>query len=97
MSPTDKFDAPKLLLVHHNQLLITRVNTIGKDVFDQIYFPPEIKAINALVYNPINDSIIISDNVSKKIIEFKISSYDPTVLIDNDLMDVTLIDFGMMN
>lgn len=93
----ENVELPKLLLAQQNKLLITRVNSIGRDTFDQIHFPPEIKAINALVYNPLNNSVIISDNISKNIVEYKMGSNDFTVLVDSDLIDATLIDFGSFN
>lgn len=73
------------------------MNTIGKDVFEQMHIPPEIKSINALVYNPINDTIIIYDEFSKNIVEYKIASDEFTILVEDDLINVTLIEFGMFN
>ncbi len=88
---------PKLLLAQKDVLLAMRVNTIGKDVFEQIPLPSQIKNINALVYNPINGTLIISEGYSRKIMECSTKTMVCTVLIENGIVNVTSMDLGKLN
>lgn len=71
-----------------------RVNTIGKDVFEQIPLPSQVKNINALVYNPINGTIIISDGYARKIFEYSIKTMEFSVLRESGIVNVTSMDLG---
>lgn len=70
-----------------------RFNTIGKDIFEDFVIP-NVKAIGALVYNPINHSIILFDSASRKIIEFSLQLNSSNVLVDQDLNTVVGLDIG---
>lgn len=70
-----------------------RFNSIGRDIFEAISFS-ELKSINALVYNPINNTIIISDSSHKKIYEYSINKKKLNVLIAHHLDNVRGMDIG---
>lgn len=89
-------ESPKLLVAYQNTLLVTQMHAVGRDVFEEVRLPPQIKAINALVYNPINKSVIISDDISKKIVEYRMQSQEYQILVERDLMNVTCLEMGML-
>ncbi len=85
----------KLLLAQHDNLFVTRITAVGRDIFEHVALPPIIKSINALVYNPVNNSVIISDIVSKIIFEWKFETQVCNILVEKDVVNVTLMDIGM--
>lgn len=72
------------------------MHAVGRDVFEEVWLPLQIKAINALVYNPINKSVIISDDISKKIVEYRMQSQEYQILVERELMNVTCLEMGML-
>ncbi len=84
---------PKLVVGFKGTIKTMRFNTIGKNVFESTTLP-QIKAISALVYNPINHTFIISDSASKKIYEYSINRKRLDVLVDQHLDMVKGMDIG---
>ncbi len=78
----------------NNTLFSMQIGKIGNNIFDEIPLAPEIKEISAMVYNPIHQTIIISDNQSKQIFEFHLKTNAVTLLVDKDIVNVTSIDIG---
>lgn len=70
-----------------------RFNSIGREVFNTVTFS-QLKTITAVTYNPVNNSIILSDSPSKKIYEYNIKRNRLTVLIDQHLDMVKGMDIG---
>ncbi len=75
---------------------MSRINAIGRNVFERVDLPPQIKAISALVYNPINKSVIISDDISRKIFDYKMKSKENEILMQTNLVNVTCLEMGML-
>lgn len=87
---------PKILIAQQNTLLLTQIGTIGRDVFERIQLPTQFKMIKALVYNPINNSVIMSEDALNIIVEYNMETQEYTVLVEDDLVNVTLIDIGII-
>ncbi|CAL8127285.1 unnamed protein product [Orchesella dallaii] len=82
---------PKLVVAFKSTLKTMRFNSIGTEIFDSITLP-QIKSISAVVYNPVNNTIIISDTGAKKIYEYSFTRKRLTVLIDQHLDSVKGMD-----
>jgi len=85
---------PKLVVAFKSTIKTMRFNSIGTEVFESITLP-QLKSITAIVYNPINNTIILSDTGAKKIFEYSFSKKRLTVLIDQHLDSVKGMDIGM--
>lgn len=89
---------PTLLLAHKNKLLMMQLDTVGDDVFMENRLPAQITEISAVVGNPINLTLILSDSKLKQIVEFTPSIEQPSnywVLVEGTV-NVTHISIGKL-
>lgn len=84
---------PKILSAQRNSLFIMPVvNTIGKNDFRLKALPSNVTDIKALVYNPINSTVILSGG--GKILEYDLKSGKLTVLVEDGILNVVAIEIG---
>ncbi|ODM90172.1 Low-density lipoprotein receptor-related protein 4 [Orchesella cincta] len=84
-------DLVKLVIAFKSTIKTMRFNSIGTEVFDSIVLP-KIKSVSAVVYNPINNTVILSDTGAKKIYEYSFKTKRLSVLIDQHLDSVKGMD-----
>lgn len=68
------------------------VNTIGLNNFQLNTIPSNIKDIKAMVYYPINKTVIFAD--VRKILEYNLETRKIDVLVENGISDVTAMEIG---
>lgn len=91
---TEPANTAKLAVAFRGVLKTMRFNTIGKDVFEAIPMP-NVKSIEALVYNPVNHTMIFFDSASKKIYEYSFNRKRTSVLIDHHIDTIVGLDIGI--
>ncbi|CAL8080455.1 unnamed protein product [Orchesella dallaii] len=81
----------KLVVALKNTIMTMRFDSIGTQVFDSTTIP-NIGRIGCIIYNPVNNTLILSDTETRKIYEYNIRSKQLTVLVGNDVDNVTGMD-----
>lgn len=94
MFPIIVESVPKIFLAQNTTLLSTEVGAIGTKVFQEVPLPSRIRSIDALVYNPMSESIILYDGIRKKIFNFKHKSNELDLLVEKGLVNIVSMDIG---
>jgi len=84
-----------MLIGHDDYLKVLRFDSIGRDVdIVEVTKVPGLKSIGAMVYNPINDTVFVSDLTWKSIFEYSFTTRNLRTVSNSHLDSVKSMSFG---